>query len=193
MSDESVREKINGNLPNDVDHNSDAICRLLTGLSQEEIHELQRRLGSDSSFKEEVSRVFSDAARINFLKDDSFAKVISPVIADGVEQSIKKDSKKFVDILAPIMGPAIRASVINTVREHMESMDKVLTQKASFQGFKWWLEAKRTGRSHNEVILYHTLKYRVEHLFLINRNDGCLLYTSPSPRDRTRSRMPSSA
>ena len=25
------------------------------------------------------------------------------------------------------------------------------------------------------------------------RNDGCLLYTSPSPRDRTRSRMPSSA
>ena len=24
-------------------------------------------------------------------------------------------------------------------------------------------------------------------------NNGCLLYTSPSPRDRTRSRMPSSA
>ena len=27
----------------------------------------------------------------------------------------------------------------------------------------------------------------------INRDNGCLLYTSPSPRDRTRSRMPSSA
>ena len=27
----------------------------------------------------------------------------------------------------------------------------------------------------------------------INENDVCLLYTSPSPRDRTRSRMPSSA
>ena len=26
-----------------------------------------------------------------------------------------------------------------------------------------------------------------------NFNRGCLLYTSPSPRDRTRSRMPSSA
>ena len=25
------------------------------------------------------------------------------------------------------------------------------------------------------------------------QSDGCLLYTSPSPRDRTRSRMPSSA
>ena len=27
----------------------------------------------------------------------------------------------------------------------------------------------------------------------INEGDACLLYTSPSPRDRTRSRMPSSA
>ena len=28
---------------------------------------------------------------------------------------------------------------------------------------------------------------------IIERNEICLLYTSPSPRDRTRSRMPSSA
>ena len=28
---------------------------------------------------------------------------------------------------------------------------------------------------------------------LINNHKDCLLYTSPSPRDRTRSRMPSSA
>ena len=30
-------------------------------------------------------------------------------------------------------------------------------------------------------------------LFLFGQTRGCLLYTSPSPRDRTRSRMPSSA
>ena len=30
-------------------------------------------------------------------------------------------------------------------------------------------------------------------LFLLQPNYSCLLYTSPSPRDRTRSRMPSSA
>ena len=32
----------------------------------------------------------------------------------------------------------------------------------------------------------------LEKLEIINKN-ACLLYTSPSPRDRTRSRMPSSA
>ena len=30
-------------------------------------------------------------------------------------------------------------------------------------------------------------------VYLLDKFGGCLLYTSPSPRDRTRSRMPSSA
>ena len=34
---------------------------------------------------------------------------------------------------------------------------------------------------------------RYDNLEPDNRNNNCLLYTSPSPRDRTRSRMPSSA
>ena len=35
--------------------------------------------------------------------------------------------------------------------------------------------------------------YVNEFLGLVREENGCLLYTSPSPRDRTRSRMPSSA
>ena len=31
------------------------------------------------------------------------------------------------------------------------------------------------------------------HWIIFTSSNGCLLYTSPSPRDRTRSRMPSSA
>ena len=33
----------------------------------------------------------------------------------------------------------------------------------------------------------------VNPLEVLKKNKNCLLYTSPSPRDRTRSRMPSSA
>ena len=38
-----------------------------------------------------------------------------------------------------------------------------------------------------------TLQYKVNQPFLLTENEGCLLYTSPSPRDRQKSRMPSSA
>ena len=37
------------------------------------------------------------------------------------------------------------------------------------------------------------MKERISKLLPSHQADDCLLYTSPSPRDRTRSRMPSSA
>ena len=51
-----------------------------------------------------------------------------------------------------------------------------------------------------DKIALHPTKYRDEsRLMVLHRNTGkiehriCLLYTSPSPRDRQKSRMPSSA
>ena len=51
---------------------------------------------------------------------------------------------------------------------------------------KYWsmLEDAVTNRSS---------PFRIPVFMCSNNNEICLLYTSPSPRDRTRSRMPSSA
>ena len=45
---------------------------------------------------------------------------------------------------------------------------------------------------HTDKVMPTELKNADSGLFVPNP-DSCLLYTSPSPRDRTRSRMPSSA
>ena len=55
------------------------------------------------------------------------------------------------------------------------------------------------GKKRWELIICSTRSYKTEETFLWNKKcpanevNSCLLYTSPSPRDRTRSRMPSSA
>ena len=41
--------------------------------------------------------------------------------------------------------------------------------------------------------LLENAEQKIEVLTSVNKDGDCLLYTSPSPRDRTRSRMPSSA
>ena len=53
----------------------------------------------------------------------------------------------------------------------------------------------RTGESKDSKSIDETDKSRIENSFNNGDHiaDFCLLYTSPSPRDRTRSRMPSSA
>ena len=47
-----------------------------------------------------------------------------------------------------------------------------------------------SGQEHAEQDLELSL---VDDMPIALENNSCLLYTSPSPRDRTRSRMPSSA
>ena len=49
----------------------------------------------------------------------------------------------------------------------------------------------RAFRGH--VIDFIHIYYESYSFYIFNLADTCLLYTSPSPRDRTRSRMPSSA
>ena len=49
-----------------------------------------------------------------------------------------------------------------------------------------------SGQQLNENLISELLEYKSINL-VCGRYEGCLLYTSPSPRDRSLSRMPSSA
>ena len=49
------------------------------------------------------------------------------------------------------------------------------------------------GRAGQTLLLYPRGAVSPRRLLLVGLGRSCLLYTSPSPRDRTRSRMPSSA
>ena len=58
-------------------------------------------------------------------------------------------------------------------------------------GKKRLKEALRNGDM--DYLLREAVAQRDAGAHILDVNVGCLLYTSPSPRDRTRSRMPSSA
>ena len=50
-----------------------------------------------------------------------------------------------------------------------------------------------SGGQDKEDVGQRMLNISQGEMFALDRRDGCLLYTSPSPRDRQKSRMPSSA
>ena len=78
------------------------------------------------------------------------------------------------------------------MENHTSSANETLFYTGDFGSGKWTLHTEglanrgnwttNTFYKQNDILKYGNTQYRV-----------CLLYTSPSPRDRTRSRMPSSA
>jgi len=73
------------------------------------------------------------------------------------------------------MGPAIRKAISSALSGMIESFNQTLSYSVSVRGLRWRLEALRTGKSFAEVVLMHTLLYRVEQVFLIHKKTGLLL------------------
>jgi len=157
------------------DEDLQELCRLLTTFSQEELRLLSERISNPGKRASDLSEVLAEAVQISTSRDNKLANNLAPIVEGGISSSIKNNPKQFTQILAPVMGPAIRASILNALREYTTSMDRVIQNSISPQGLAWRVEAWRTGKTFGEIALYHTLEYKVEHIFLIKKSDGTLI------------------
>jgi len=114
-----------------------------------------------------VSKVLPAAIAQAAARDERLGQVLAPALGS----SVRRDPDTLVDILHPLIGPAIGKSIDATFQSFNESLKHSL----SWRGLKWRWEAWRTGTTFAEVVLQHTLVYRVEHVFLIHRHTGLLI------------------
>ncbi len=162
-------------LPDPEDARLTELRSLLIRPEQVKLEELDRRLTSPESLAEQVSGALAHAVAMRGSPDDRLALVLRPVVEDAIRSSVRRNPQFFADILYPVMGPAIRKSIAEALRTMMESFNYSLETAFSWKYLKWRWEAIRTGRSFAEVVMLHTLVYRVEQLFLLHRESGVVL------------------
>jgi OOP family OmpA-OmpF porin len=153
---------------------------LLIGPERAQLAELHERLGSARS-AEEIGQALPDAVRLRSARDGELSAALMPTVEEAVKVSVRKDTRVLVDALFPVMGPAIRKAVASALAEMIQSLNAALERSVSIQGLRWRLEAMRTGRPFGEVVLLHSLVYRVEQVFLIHNETGLLLYHVVAP------------
>jgi OOP family OmpA-OmpF porin len=177
MKDESSRrpdlQEPAGELPS-----SDELARLkrlLLGLEMEKLRILEQRLDDPSQRANEVSAALTEAVVLRSSRDKTLTRALRPTVEEILHDSVEKDPQALAGSLFPVMGPAIRRSISEALRGMIQSLNESLRHSLSWQGFKWRLEARRTGKSFAEVVLAHTLVYRVEQAFLIHAETGLVL------------------
>jgi len=147
---------------------------LILAPEQKALQELHQRVDDPVSRTEDVGSVVAEAIQLRRKKggDEALSAALTPTIETAVRESVRKDPGTMADALFPVMGPAIRRSILETLRSFLESFNQILDQSLSVKGLKWRIEALRTGRSFTEVALLHSLVFRVEQVFLIHKKTG---------------------
>ncbi len=148
---------------------------LILAPEQLEINEIKERLNDPEIRAEELSRIIAEAIVIRASKDRKLATALLPTIEEVIRDSVKRDPKFLADSIFPIIGPAIRRSIAESLRTMVESMSTTLEHTFSWRGIRWRIESFRTGKSFAEIVLMHTLVYRMEQLFLIHKETGLVL------------------
>jgi outer membrane protein OmpA-like peptidoglycan-associated protein len=148
--------------------------QLILAPEQEALERLYQRVDDPASRTEDVGSVVAEAIQLRRKQggDEALSVALAPTIETALRESVRKDPTTLADALFPVMGPAIRRSILETLRSFLESFNQILDQSLSVKGLKWRLEALRTGRSFTEVALLHSLVFRVEQVFLIHKKTG---------------------
>lgn len=158
--------------------------RILLGDGAPGVEELRRRLDDPRLRSDEVSRIISEALILRGNRDRTLTGALLPSVKQGIQRSVREEPESFANAVFPIIGPAIRRSIVEAIGNMVQTLNRTMETSLSWQGIKWRMEAARTKRPLAEIVMLHSLVFRVEEAFLIHRESGLLLLHASADPDR---------
>jgi OOP family OmpA-OmpF porin len=147
---------------------------LLLGREKQQLKHLDERLSNQESRTADVAEVLPDAF-VRASKDPVLEANLETQVVRTIRSFVKNDTSTFAEYLFPVMGPAIRRAVADSLKALVERINATMEHNLTAKGLRWRIEAARTGVPFAQVVLRHTLLYSVHEAFLIKRDSGLVL------------------
>lgn len=101
------------------------------------------------------------------------ASVVAKVLPDAIRlRTISPQDQHLAEAISPVIMPAIRVAVATALQDMVRYMNRTLDHDLFWRRLTWRWEALSKRKPYWEVALSHTLKYRVEYVFLFFKEDG---------------------
>ena len=152
---------------------------LLVGEEQERLTKLENRKQRLSA--EDIGGLLPQAIALKSGQDDALSHALRPAVEEGLKDSVQRNPQTIIDVVFPILGPAIRKAVSQSMRGLAETINKNVEYTFTLRGLRWRMKAWRSGRSISEVILAESTEFRTEQVFFIHRETGLLLAHVSAP------------
>lgn len=148
---------------------------LIAGPAVRPVAEAVHRLEHDAAAR------LASTVRAAHARDEALAEATAPVVERALTLLARRSPVALAATLAPVMGASIRRAVSEYLASVVGTLEVALDRSLSPRGLAWRLEAWRTGRPFAEIVLAHTLLYRVEQLLLVHAHTGLVVRSVALP------------
>lgn len=149
------------------------------GPERARIQELESRPSIDA---QSVGAILPEAVALATAeRERELAIGLEPTVTRAVTLVARNRPDLYAEALAPTIGAAVKKAVTEAIAAMLERFDLALERSLSLRSLRWRVEAKRTGRPFAEVVMLHTLTFRVEQVFLIHAPTSLVLLHLTDP------------
>lgn len=179
--DADEREGANARGPRTESKALERLREILVGEELRRLEALEQRVEAGRIDPRELARALPDAVYLRTTQDDWLARSLERPVERALGRSIERNAQRIADVLKPLIGPLVRKGARQLIASMLEQFNRALEYSLTLKGLRWRLEARRTGHTLTEVVLMHSLEYRVEQVLLIHRPTGLLLQHVVAP------------
>ena len=153
----------------------DQLKQLLFGAEKQALDQISDRVERREVRTADVAEVLSEAIDRSYREDSELVESLTQPVGECLQRAFRDDPETYGDALYPVMGPAIRKSIMHALRNFSQQINEAVEHSFSAQGLKWRWQASRAGIPFGEYVLQKTMRYRVEQAYLISRENGLLV------------------
>jgi hypothetical protein len=158
-----------------------ALRRLLVGPEQNRLEELATELRKRHVSAADMAEHLPEAIVLRGKRDRQIGRALAPTVETALRESIRRNPREIATAIFPILGPAIRKAIAETMSALVRSINSAVEHSFSARGIRWRIESWRTGVPYPQVVIKHALLYRVEEAFLIHAETGLLIAHATAP------------
>jgi len=153
----------------------DELKDLLFGAEKQALDSIAERVERRDVRAADVADILPEAIHQSYQKDNELVESLTEPVGECLQKAFRDDPETYGDALYPVMGPAIRKSIMQALRGFAQQINEAVEHSISPKGLKWRWQASRAGVPFGEYMLQKSLLFRVEQAYLISRENGLLV------------------
>lgn len=153
----------------------DKLKELLFGMEKQALDSITQRVEKRELRSADVADVLAESIHTSHQQGGDLREALRKPVGECLREEFRSDPQAYGDALYPVMGPAIRKSIMQALRSITQQINAAVEHSLTPKGLSWRWQAWRAGVPFGEFIVQKTLLYRVEQAYLISRENGLLI------------------